>query len=79
MAFALSWKEVKGSQDQDLLVCFAGTHRSITITKDTPSHETVPGGLQRRSYQEGEITETPSPLPFLPLKTSHPSQPTSWI
>lgn len=64
MASALSWKEVATSQDHDLLIGFAGMHRSVAITKDTSDHKTALGSLQLRPYQEGEITETSSSLPF---------------
>lgn len=46
MAFSLSYKDVNRSQEHDLLVCFAETHRSITITSDTWSDSKVPGSLQ---------------------------------
>ena len=47
--FSLSWKEVKGSQDDDLIVCFTETHSSITITTVThQAKKAVPGSLHLR-------------------------------
>lgn len=55
LPFSLSWKEVQGSQDHDLIVCFIETHSLITITTVThQAKKAVPGSLSV-SYRETKI------------------------